>query len=246
MAQPTTREEFKEWCLRKLGKPIIEINLDDDQIEDRIDEALSYYQDFHFDGTEKTFLKHPVTANNKADGYITISEDIIGIVNLFDIGYSSSTNNMFNMKYQMMLNDVWDMSQFPVSSYWMSMQNLALLEEILVGKQPLRYNRHTNKLYIDMDWDRVAVGSYIIIECYTVTDPDTYSDVWKDRWLQNYATALIKENWCEGLTKFSQLQLPGGVTFNAEQKLNEARDEKNRLEEQMISSYSLPVADMMG
>lgn len=246
MAQPTTKAEFKEWCLRKLGKPVIEINVDQDQVEDRVDEALSYYWDYHFDGTERTFFKHVVTDDDKTNGYITVPENIIGVVNLFDIGDALSTNNLFNIRYQFALNEIYDLSNYNLSNYYLAMQHIQFLEEILVGKQPLRYNRHVNKLYIDMDWAKVNTGQYIIAEAYNIVDPNTYADVWKDRWLQNYATAKIKYQWGSNLTKFEGMQLPGGVTFNGAQILQDAQAEIEKLEEDMITSYSLPVADMIG
>jgi len=246
MAQPTTRAEFKEWCLRKLGKPVIEINVDDDQVDDRIDESLSYYWDYHFDGAEKTFLKHALTSDDISNKYIDVAENIIGVVNLFDIGDALSVNNLFNIRYQFALNDMYDMSNYRLQEYMMAMQHIQFIEEMLVGKQPIRYNRHINRLYIDMDWGRVNVGDYIIAECYQIVDPTVYADVYKDRWLQNYCTAKIKYQWGSNLTKFNGMQLPGGVTFNGEQILQDARDEIQRLEEDMITSYSLPVHDMVG
>ena len=246
MAQPTTKDQFKEWCLRKLGKPVIEINVDDDQVDDRVDESLSYYWDYHFDGAERTFLKHVVTADDKTNKYIPVAENIIGVVNLFDIGDALSVNNLFNIRYQFALNDIYDMSNYSLQHYMMAMQNIQFIEELLVGKQPIRYNRHVNRLHIDMDWARVNVGDYIVAECYQIVDPDVYTNVWKDRWLQNYATAKIKYQWGSNLTKFTAMQLPGGVTFNGEQILQDALAEIQRLEEEMISSYSLPVTDMTG
>ena len=246
MAQPTTRDEFKEWCLRKLGKPVIEINVDDDQVEDRIDESLSYYWDYHFDGAERTFLKRQLTADDISNKYIPVAENIIGVVNLFDIGDALSVNNLFNIRYQFALNDMYDMSNYRLQEYMMAMQHIQFIEEMLVGKQPIRYNRHINRLYIDMDWGRVNAGDYIVAECYQIVDPATYADVYKDRWLQNYCSAKIKYQWGSNLTKFTGMQLPGGVSFNGEQILNDARDEIQRLEEDMITSYSLPVHDMVG
>ena len=246
MAQPTTKAEFKEWCLRKLGKPVIEINVDDDQVDDRVEEAFSYYWDYHFDGTEKTFLKHVLTSTDITNKYITIAENIIGVVNIFDIGDSLSVNNLFNIRYQFALNDMYDMSSYRLQEYMMAMQHIQFIEELLVGKQPIRYNRHINRLYIDMDWEKVSAGDYVVAECYQIVDPATYGDVYKDRWLQNYATAKIKYQWGSNLTKFNGMQLPGGVTFNGEQILSDAREEIQRLEEDMISSYSLPIHDMTG
>ena len=246
MAQPTTKAEFKEWCLRKLGKPVIEINVDDDQVDDRVEEAFSYYWDYHFDGTEKTFLKHVLTSTDITNKYITIAENIIGVVNIFDIGDSLSVNNLFNIRYQFALNDMYDMSSYRLQEYMMAMQHIQFIEELLVGKQPIRYNRNVNRLHIDMDWEKVSAGDYVVAECYQIVDPATYGDVYKDRWLQNYATAKIKYQWGSNLTKFNGMQLPGGVTFNGEQILSDAREEIQRLEEDMISSYSLPIHDMTG
>lgn len=247
MAQPTTRAEFKEWCLRKLGKPVIEINVDQDQVDDRVDEALAYWADYHFDGTEKTFFKHQVTATDIANKYITIPEEIIGIVNLFPLSTSlTASTGMFNVQYQFVLNNIHDIVNYNLLNYYMSMQHLQFMEEILVGAQPIRYNRHVNKLHIDADWSKINEGEYLIVEAYQVLDPNTYPDVWKDRWLQNYATAKIKYQWGSNLTKFSGMTLPGNVQFNGEQILQDARDEILRLEEEMIVSYSLPVHDLIG
>jgi len=247
MAQPTTRKEFKEFCLRKLGKPVIEINVDPDQTDDRIDEALAYYWDYHFDGTERTFFKHQITADDISNKYITIPEEIIGAIRVFNLGSQiTAGGGMFNVQYQFVLNNIHDLTNYNTINFVMSMQHLQYMEEILVGEQPIRYNRHTNRLFIDTDWDRLDEGQYIVLECYQIVDPETYSDVWKDRWLQNYATAKIKYQWGSNLTKFVGMSLPGNVQFNGEQILNDARDEIQRLEEDMITSYSLPVMDMIG
>ena len=246
MATPTSKSELKEYCLRRLGKPVIEINIDDDQMDDRIDEAILYYQDYHFDGTEKTFLKHAITADDKTNEYISVGASTIGIVNLFDIGDATSTNNLFNVRYQIALNDLYDLSRYDLVPFYMNFMNIRFIEEILIGKQGLRYNRHVNKLHIDMDWGKVTTGDYLIAEVYNKIDPDTNTDVWGDRWLQRYVSALFQVQWGKNLTKFTGMQLPGGVQFNGEQILQQGLEEKNKLEEEMISSYSLPVHDMTG
>ena len=246
MAVPNSKDTLKEYCLRKLGKPVIEINIDDDQMDDRIDEALMFYQDYHFDGVQDMFLKHEITATDISNEYITIANDYIGIVDIFDIGDSTSTNNLFNVRYQIALNDMYDLSRMDLVPYFMNMMNLRHIEEMLVGKQPIRYNRHVNKLWIDMDWGKVTAGHYIVAKGYQKVDPDTYTDVYNDRWLQRYVTALFQVQWGKNLTKFVGMQLPGGVQFNGEQILQQGLDEKTKLEEEMISSYSLPVHDMTG
>lgn len=247
MAQPTTRTEFKEWCLRKLGKPVIEINVDQDQVDDRVDEALAYYWDYHFDGTEKMYYKYQVTDQDKSNKYITIPENIIGVVNIFDLSSSLATGSgMFNVQYQFVLNNLYELVNFEVAHFWQAMEHIQFMEKMLVGSQPIRYNRNVNKLYIDTNWDKITTGNWIIVEAYQIVDPTTYADMWKDRWLQNYATQKIKYQWGSNLTKFSDMQLPGGVRFNGEKILSDAEAELRRMEDEMISSFSLPIFDLIG
>ncbi|QMP83908.1 MAG: hypothetical protein [Caudoviricetes sp.] len=246
MASPTTRAEFRENCLRRLGKPVIEINVDEDQVEDRVDEALRYYWDYHFDGSSKTYYKYQVTEQDKINQYVTIPENIIGVVNIFDLGSALGTNNLFNIRYQIALNDLYTLTSVSMVPYYMAMQHIQFLEFLLVGKQPLRYNRNTNRLYIDMDWDRINGGEFLVVEAYEVVDPDLYVDVWKDRWLLRYAACLIKQQWGTNLKKFEGMKMPGGLSFNGQQIYNEATDEREKLEQEMIYTYSLPATDMIG
>jgi len=247
MAVPTTRSEFKEYCLRKLGKPVIEINVDDDQVEDRIDESLKYYYDYHFDGSEKTYYKHQVTELNKTNKYIILPENIIGAVRIFPVGgMITGSRDLFNIQYQIALNDLYTLTSVSMVPYYMTMMHLNLIQEVLVGQQPIRYNRHTNKLFIDMEWERINAGEYLLVEAYEVIDPSTFTDAWGDRWLQEYCTAKLKYQWGTNLTKFSGLQLPGGVQFNGEKIMDDAKTQIDKLEDEMINSYSLPVMDMIG
>ena len=246
MALPTNRAAFKEYCLRSLGKPVVEINVDDDQVDDRIDEALKYFYDYHFDGSEKVYYKHQITEQDKTNKYVTIPENIMGVVNIFDLGSALGTNNLFNIRYQIALNDLYTLTSVSMVPYYMAMTHIQFLEQILVGRQPLRYNRHTNKLYIDMDWERVNVGEFLIVEAYEIINPDTFNDAWADRWLLRYATCLIKQQWGQNLKKFDGMKMPGGLTFNGQKIFDEASLEREKLEQEMIFTYSLPVTDLIG
>ena len=245
MAVPTTRAEFKEYCLRKLGKPVIEINVDDDQVDDRVDEAIRFYWDYHFDGAEKTFFKYQITEQDITNKYITVPENIVGIVNLFPIGQALNTNNLFNIRYQIALNDLYTLTSVSMVPYYMALSHVQFLEQFLVGQQPIRYNRLINKLYIDMDWNIINEGDYIIAEAYQVVDPAVFSDAYGERLLQNYATALIKEQWGTNLKKFEGMQLPGGLKFNGQKIYDEGKAERNEIEK-MIYDSSLPITDMIG
>lgn len=247
MANPRSRTELKNYCLRRLGHPVIEINIDEDQMQDRIDDALEFYRDYHYDGTERTYYKHQVTGTDITNEYIDVPTNINGIINVFPLGTGLNANNLFNLRYQITLNDIYDWSHAQFQNYTESMRRIALMEEVFVGKQPLRFNRHMDRLFIDMDWStRTVAGEYIIIEAYRVLDPDTYTSVWGDRWLRQYCTQLFKRQWGENMKKFEGMQLPGGVQFNGQQIWNEADEEIKRLEEEVVNNYSMPAMDMIG
>ena len=246
MTIPKNKEEFKENCLRRLGKPVIEINVDDDQVDDRIDEAVMYFWDYHFDGSEKIYYKHLLTDDDIQNKYIVLPDNIIGAVSIFDIGAAIGTNNLFNIRYQIALNDLYTLTSVSMIPYYMAMSHIQFLEQMLVGKQPIRYNRHNNKLFLDMDWDRIGKDRYMIVEAYQVLDPNIYTKAWNDRWLLRYAACLIKQQWGQNLKKFEGMKMPGGLTFNGQKIFDEATQERKELEQEMIYTYSLPATDMIG
>jgi hypothetical protein len=247
MAQPHNRESFKDYCLRKLGHPVIEINVSDEQVEDRIDEAISFFRDYHYDGSQLVYLKHQLTQEELDRGWIEVSSRLLGVTRIFDLGASISTGTgMFNVSYQFVLHNLEDITKYDVTNYYMAMQHLEFIQEILVGKPMIRYNRHVDKLYIDIKKDLLAPGSFIIIEAYDIVDENFYQDFWKDRWLQNYAATLIKEQWGSNITKFEGMQLIGGVIFNGQQILNDAREERRTMEEQAINSLQPLVHNFCG
>jgi len=246
MANPTTRTEFAQNCLRRLGAGATEINVTDEQIDDRIDEALAYYYDYHFDGSEKVYYKHQVNDTDKTNRYITLPENIMGVVKIFPIGAGTNTNNLFNIRYQIALNDLYTLTSVSMVPYYMAMQHIRVLEELLVGMQPIRYSRHRNILHVDMDWEKVDTGQWLLVEAYEVINPNTYADVWKDRWLLQYTTALIKRQWGMNLKKFEGMTLPNGITYSGQRMYDEAIAEISKLEEEMITTYSLPASDFIG
>jgi hypothetical protein len=247
MAIPSSRQEFKDYVLRSLGRPVIEINVDDDQVEDRIDQALKYYGDYHFDATERTYYKHQVTDADKVNKYITLPENIIGAVSIFSIGDPSvRADDLFNIRYQIALNDLYTLTSVSLVPYYMVMQHLATIQELLVGRQPIRFTRHRNRLMVDMDWATLNTGEYLLVEAYEVIDPEVYTDVWGDRWLALYTEQLVKRQWGTNLKKYDGMQMPGGITFNGQKIYDEADAEIKRMEAEMIMNYSLPVMDMVG
>lgn len=243
MALPTTRSEFSETCLRKLGKGAIKINVTDEQISDRIDFALRKFADYHFDGMHYTFFKKQVTETDKTNKYIELPENVLGAVDIFLLSSAFYGGDIFNAQYQFVLNNIWEWQSGSLIPYFMAFQHLQLIEQLLIGMKPVRYNRFMNRLYIDMSWDAVNVGQYILVKCYEVVDPETYNRVWADTWLQEYATALIKQVWGNNLKKYGQMPLAGGVVMNGQAIYDEATQEIKELEEQVANH---PIPFLMG
>jgi hypothetical protein len=321
---PQTREEFKAYCLRRLGQPVIQINIDDDQVEDRIDEALKYYQEYHYNSFEKYYFKYQIEEKNFPDaiyevsiiasgngyangeslvftsngggsgaigtistngngaitsvtltnhgtsyplaptisvntvagtgaslscelgGFIELPDSIIGVVKIFDISSSIVSQDMFSLQYQIALNDIWALNSFSMIPYYTTIMHLNLIQQLLIGQQPIRYQRHRNRLHIDMNYNRLESGRWVIAETYQAISPTDFPDIWSDFWLQRYTTALIKRQWGEHLKKFGNTMLPGGVVLNGKEKFDEAQREIEMLEANIVNNFSIPDQIWMG
>jgi hypothetical protein len=236
---PTTREEFKGFVLRNLGLPVLQSHLDDDQIEDRIDEALIMYMNFHYDASEKQYYKYLVTDTDITNQYITMPDNIMGVIKIFNYGDRfSNINNLFGVQYQLALNELFMFNSYSMVPYYMGMQQLELIDQLLVGEKPIRYNRKVNRLYIDWDWNLIAAGQYLMVECFNVIDPNTYAKIWQDQWLIDYSTALIKRAYGNVLKKYGGIQLLGGITFNGQQIYDEGQAEVLRLKDEMQRTWT--------
>jgi hypothetical protein len=242
MATVTTREGLKDYCLRRLGAPVIEINVEENQIEDRIDDAFQFYREYHYDAVEMVYLKHQFTSTDITNQYISVPDAVVGVSRVLPFSNRSDGTNIFSIRYQILLNDLYSLMSTNIIYFYQVKQELELINQILVGVKPIRFNRHMNRLYIDMDWSADAVaGDYIIVECYRILDPETYRDVYNDMFLKRYCTALIKRQWGENLKKFNGVQLPGGVSINADQIYQDALTEITQIETEMQSRFELPV-----
>ena len=270
MAVPTSKSTFASYCKRALGFGVIDINVSDDQVDDRVDEALQYFAQYHYDGVEKMYLKYQITetditrarANTTTTSTDTVDSDITGsfkegnnfipmpsavvsVTNIFDFS-NAQTNSMFDIRYQLRLNDLYDFSSTSIIHYQMTMQQLDLLEHVLVGEVPIRFNQHQNRLYLDMDWEQMTADEHLIIECYRKIDPATFTDIYDDIYLKRYATALIKKQWGANLSKFNGVATLGGVTMNGEQIYSQAIEEIQRLEEEIKLTFESPIDYMIG
>ena len=336
MTQPTTRATLKDYAKRQLGHPVVELNIDDDQMEDRIDDALEYFQEYHFDATYPTFLKHQITSStlkiqsnttftageyitggtsgvratvhqyhsanttirykdpmvkSGGDGntyyanttttfgnaetvtgetselsattatssantlgdfdnqYISVAENIIGIKGVMPFwSDTAGSTNMFSINYQYALNDLYSIGAASTfRDYVFTQQNLAMIRNLFHTSPRFRFNRHTDRLYLDVDWGTdLTIDKWVVVEAYTVTDPTTFSDVYGDMFLKRYVTALFKKQWGQNLIKFEGMQLPGGVTLNGRQLYDDAVTELERIDEEVQLKYQLPDDFMMG
>ena len=318
MAKIQTRNQFKDYCLRRLGWPVIQINVDDDQVDDRVDDALQFFQDYHFDGVEKLYMKHQIQEVDIARGWIYVPDPVIFVTGVFPFDESNSSINMFDLRYQLRLHDLYDFTSVSYVSYEITMQHIRTLNLLFSGTPQFRFNRKQDKLFLDIDWARdLRPGQYVVVECYRKLDPDNFilrgtvdlvvgnttvfgtnttfdqdivekdfvtfstgeslrvekiispteiilgdepsipgtnitmtvpgtTDVWNDKFLKRYATAMIKQQWGSNLKKFGGIQMPGGVTLNGKEIYDEAVEEINKLEEEMHVMNVLPSEIFLG
>lgn len=286
MAQPSTRQELIDYCKRKLGAPVLEINVADEQIDDLVDDAIQFFQERHFDGVYPTFYKYKVSRDDIARGrakpggspestgslgitstttttnivgaattftyyensnYLQIPPNIIGINKIFTFdGANTITHNMFSVKYQLFLNDIYYWGTTELLSYAMVKTYLEDLDFLLNTQKQIRFNKRQDRLYLDIDWGSVTDQQYFIIDCYSTLDPNDYSRVWNDSFVKQYLTSLIKRQWGQNMMKFTGVKLPGGVELNGRQMFDDAQREIDLLMEKMSNTYELPPLDMIG
>ncbi len=242
----TTKEDFIQYCLRALGSPINNIDVTDEQILDRYDDALRKYQDHHYDATEKTFYKHLITQEDYDRKYITLPDNIVAVSKIVDIRMSTTSGsdaNLFSVEYQFLLNQMhllWSSGE--IGYFEHTMQHLELMNQVLNGKPTLRYTKANNKLYVDVNWDKgMHVGSWVVIEAQTSLDPEINPRLFNDVWFKRYVTALIKRQWGDNLKKFSGVQMVGGITLNGQQLYVEAQQEIAELEEELRDTWEIPI-----
>jgi len=242
-----TRQQLIDYCLRSLGEPVVEVNLDDQQIEDRVDEAIDYFRLFHYDGIEKIYMKHQITADDITNKYITLPDLIFGVTRVFPVASgTSSSKSIFDLQYQLRLNDLYDLTSTSVVYYSQVMSHLALLDMTLNGQKLYRFNKLVGKLYIEASWtDVMREGNYILAEVYRALDPEDAVKMYGDPFLKHYTTAVLKKQWATNIKKFSGLQLPGGVTIDGDKLYAEAIDEIKALEDDMVNK-SAPLEMFLG
>ena len=276
MAKPASRQQLIEYCLRRLGAPVLEINVDDDQVDDLVDDALQYFQERHFDGVERMYLKYKITQTDlnrgrgrNSDGvgvttttatstagttfnfyetsnYIQVPDSIIGVEKIFKFDTSSISGGMFSIKYQLFLNDLYYFNSVELLQYSMVKSYLEDIDFLLTTDKQLRFNKRQNRLYLDLDWASQSADQYIVIDCYRILDPNEFTNVYNDSFIKKYLTSLIKRQWGQNLIKFRGVKLPGGIELNGREIYEDAEKELEDIKQRMMLEYELPPYDFIG
>lgn len=251
MAVISSRQGLIDYCFRRLGEPVLEVNVDVDQVEDKVDDALQRYQEYHSDATLRSYFKHVVTDSDMTNGYIPLPASIIYVSHMFPVknSYGSGTG-MFDIEYQFFLNNVGELGNFygDMSYLYQMEQYLSMIDMQLNGSPQVRFSRRQNKLYIfgDLNDGDISVGDYLVIEVYQIVDPESNTSVYNDMWIKDYTTALIKEQWGLNMMKFDGMLLPGGVTVNGRQMYDDAQTEIEALKESIRTEQEMPVDFFVG
>ena len=271
MATPSTRQGLIDYALRQNGAPVLEINIEDDQIDDLVDDAIQFYNERHMDGYVRTHLKvqynQLMVDDMTTDTTTTISSGtssgqtiefkeqnnflkmpsyVTSVVKVFDF-VSKNVTNLFDVRYQWRLNDLWDLTNTEILTYEMVNRRLEDIYYLLEGQKQTRFQMRGDRLYLDLDFKTdVNDGDFLVLEVYRALDPTNTSAVYNDLWMKRYVSALIQRQWGANLIKFQGAQLPGGITMNGEFIYNEGKAKVEKLEEEMISRYETPPLDMIG
>ena len=295
MAKASTRQELIDYCLRQLGAPVLEVNVDDDQIDDLIDDAIQMFHERIFDGVEKMFLKYKITQDDIDRGlgvdvagtttgiggtsgigihttgvttsmvntgiatygnrtydfyensnYIQVPDSVIGIEKVFKFDTSTVSGGMFNIKYQLFLNDLYHFGSVELLQYAMTKSYLEDIDFLLTTDKQIRFNKRQDRMYLDIDWGAQNAGNFLIIDCYRALDPDSFTQVYNDSFVKKYLTALIKRQWGQNLIKFRGVKLPGGIELNGREIYDDAQRELDQLKQVMLLENELPPLDLIG
>ena len=279
MAQPSSRDGLIDYAKRQLGYPVLEINVADEQFSDLLDDAVQIYQERHYDGIMRMYLKYKITqedidrgqarGGNKTAGittttgtstvgltttfdfeenqnYIQMPPSVIGVNQIFKIRSDTVYDGLFNIRYQLFLNDLYQFGSIDLLQYTMVQTYLEDITFLLNPDVRYRFNIRQDRLYIDVDWAQINKDDFFVIDCFRILDPDDFTKVYNDQFLKRYFTALCKRQWGQNLIKFQGVQLPGGIQLNGRQIYDDGVAELAEIRAKMASDYEMPPLDMIG
>jgi len=279
MAQPSSREGLIDYAKRQLGFPVLEINVADEQYQDLLDDAIQIYQERHYDGIARMYLKYKITQDDidrgqarggdstlgittttttstvglsttfdleENNNYIQMPPSVIGVNNIFKVRSDTVYDGLFNIRYQLFLNDLYAFGSIDLLQYAMVQTKLEDITFLLNPDVRYRFNIRQDRLYIDVDWAQINKDDYFVIDCFRILDPDDFTKVYNDQFLKRYFTALCKRQWGQNLIKFQGVQLPGGIQLNGRQIYDDGVAELAEIRSKMASDYEMPPLDMIG
>ena len=280
MAQPSSSEGLIDYAKRQLGFPVLEINVADEQFQDLLDDAIQIYQERHYDGIARMYLKYKITQDDidrgqarggdstlgittttttstvglsttfdleENNNYIQMPPSVIGVNQIFKVRSDTVYDGLFNIRYQLFLNDLYAFGSIDLLQYSMVQTKLEDITFLLNPNVRYRFNIRQDRLYIDIDWGAaVKVGDYLVIDCFRILDPDDFTKVYNDQFLKRYFTALCKKQWGMNLIKFQGVQLPGGIQLNGRQIYDDGVREIDEIRAKMATDYEMPPLDMIG
>jgi hypothetical protein len=279
MAQPSSREGLIDYAKRQLGFPVLEINVADEQFQDLLDDAIQIYQERHYDGIARMYLKYKITQDDidrgqarggdstlgittttttstvglsttfnieENNNYIQMPPSVIGVNQIFKVRSDTVYDGLFNIRYQLFLNDLYAFGSIDLLQYAMVQTKLEDITFLLNPDVRYRFNIRQDRLYIDVDWAQINKDDYFVIDCFRILDPDDFTKVYNDQFLKRYFTALCKRQWGQNLIKFQGVQLPGGIQLNGRQIYDDGVAELAEIRTKMASDYEMPPLDMIG
>ena len=279
MAQPSSREGLIDYAKRQLGFPVLEINVADEQFQDLLDDAIQIYQERHYDGIARMYLKYKITQDDidrgqarggdstlgittttttstvglsttfdleENNNYIQMPPSVIGVNNIFKVRSDTVYDGLFNIRYQLFLNDLYAFGSIDLLQYSMVQTKLEDITFLLNPDVRYRFNIRQDRLYIDADFAVLNVDDFFVIDCFRILDPDDFTRVYNDPFLKRYFTALCKKQWGQNLIKFQGVQLPGGIQLNGRQIYDDGVAELTEIRAKMASDYEMPPLDMIG
>ena len=280
VASPANRAELKEYIKMKLGAPVLQINVSDEQMDLAINDAFQYfYERQHFDAMEKVYLSVQVTQElcdffmtgeiesvaqpsgtpsdvKTQNNFIVLPDSVVGVNQILTGGGLSGAGLGLAggvVPYgAMVVGNLFGMGTvgglgFDISSYYSMQGYLSTLRWTLFNPPAYSFNKRSHRLFINSEnFNNVAVGSYIVLECDVKVDADLYDDIWDDMFLKRLSTAYVQLAWGRNLTKFNNVALPGGITMNGDQIYNEAKEEIALIAERFAMDYADPVLDIVG
>ena len=236
---PTSIPELIDYIKRRLGHPVVRVDVTDEQMYDRILDTLQIYRDFHYNGSQRTYIKWQVTQQDIDNKYITTNPNIIGVVRVFDPSNMNNNSSMFTnvefwLRSQINFADFFGSTQSSFIEYFLTQQRISDMDQLFRSNPGSTFSKNEHKLFLNIDWtNAIKAGDYVVGECHTFLDPAIERSILSERFILSHATAGIKMQWGTNLKKYSGVSLPGGLSVDGQSIYSEGALEMQSLEDDL-------------